>query len=283
MSAPAHCADLSLLAGEPLGATATTAQSWLLVEVPGTWPRDVSDGDGLPEGARSSVRAWLDRTPSSRLLFIRRPGRSRDGRELVLVVHATESSRSVRRLELAEVDDPRALDEAGTDATAAPLVLVCGHGTRDACCALRGTAVFGALSASLGAEQCWISSHQGGHRFAANVLVLPSGVQLGRLSAEEAPDVVARALAGRIDLDRFRGRTMYSPTAQAADIVVRREHGLHGIDDLQLVGVDGETVRFRDSSGREHAAIVEERLGPVVPASCGADPEAQASFTARLV
>ena len=282
MSTPVRCCELSELAGESLGATASTTQSWLLVEVPGTWSRDVSDGDGLPEAARRSVRAWLGRTPSSRLLFIRRPGRSREGRELVFVVHATASEGRVRRLERAQLDRPD-FDESGIDETGSQLVLVCGHGTRDQCCALRGTAVYGALASSLGAEQVWISSHQGGHRFAANVLVLPSGVQLGRVSAAEAPAVVAEALAGRIELDHFRGRATYAPEVQAADIAVRRAFGLDRIDDLRLVEAAGDTVRFRDAPGREHVAIAEQHSGPVVPASCGAEPESQVAFSARVV
>jgi hypothetical protein len=282
VSTPVRCAELSELAGEPLDATASTTQSWLLVEVPGTWSRDVSDGDVLPEAARRSVRAWLDRTPSARLLFIRRPGRSRDGGELAFVVHAAGSQSRVRRLERAQLDDLD-LDESGTDETGSQLVLVCGHGTRDPCCALRGTAVYGALTSSLGPEQVWISSHQGGHRFAANVLVLPSGVQLGRIFVAEAAAVVAETLAGRIELDHFRGRAVYPPEVQAADIAVRRAFGLDGIDDLHVVEVDGNTVRFRDVTGREHVAITEERSGTVVPASCGAEPEPQVAFRARVV
>jgi hypothetical protein len=282
VSTPVRCAEFSELAGESLDATASTTQSWLLVEVPATWSRDVSEGDGLPEAARRSVRAWLERTPSSRLLFIRRPGRSRDRRELAFVVHAAASRSRVRRLELARLDELD-LDESGTDETDSQLVLVCGHGTRDPCCALRGTAVYGVLTSSLGPEQVWISSHQGGHRFAANVLVLPSGVQLGRISVAEAPRVVAAALAGRIELDHFRGRAVYSPEVQAADIAVRRAFGLFGIDDLQLVEADGDTVRFRDVTGREHVAIAEQTAGAVVPASCGAEPEPQAAFSARVV
>jgi hypothetical protein len=281
VSTQVRCAELSELAGEPLGATASTTRSWLLVEVPGTWPRDVSDGDGLPEAARRRVREWLERTPASRLLFIRRPGSPRVERTRAFVVHAAPDQKRVRRFELARLEDLD-LDESGFRETGSQLVLVCGHGTRDPCCALRGTAVYGALASSLGSEQVWISSHQGGHRFAANVLVLPSAVQLGRISAADAPGVVARALAGRIELDRFRGRATYSPEVQAADIAVRRALGLDGLDDLRFVEADGGTVRFRDAEGREHVAVAERRSGPVVPASCGAEPEPQIAFSARL-
>lgn len=283
MSSPPRCADLSELAGETLGATATTTRNWLLVEVPGTWERDVGDGAGLPDDARHAVRTWLEATSSPRVLFVRRPGRTRGGTTLVFVVRARESDGEVRRFELAS---PAALAEVdlmrGGAPSTSPLVLVCGHGTRDACCALRGTAVYGTLAGRLGEEELWLSSHQGGHRFAANVLVLPLGVQLGRVTPGESAAVVEGALSGRIDLAHYRGRSVYAAPVQAAELAVRAELGLNALGDLALVD-DGETVRFRGPDGREHAAIVEERIGPTVPASCGAEPEQQVGFRARVV
>ena len=284
MSTPPRCADLSELAGEPLGATATNVENWLLIEVPGTWQRDVGDGAGLPEEARRVAAEWLESTPSSRLLFVRRPGRARSGGTLAFVVHAGESRVDVRRFELKTPGDLAATDLArGGDQTDARLVLVCGHGMRDACCALRGTAVYAALTETLGEDEVWLSSHQGGHRFAANVLVLPVGVHLGRLAPDSAVPVVVDALAGRIDLAHYRGRVAYPARVQAAELAVRSAEQLVAVDDLGLVAADDTLVRFRSHDGREHAAVVEGRIGPTVPASCGADPEPQAGFTARVV
>jgi len=284
VSTPPRCADLSELAGEPLGATATNVENWLLIEVPGTWQRDVGDGAGLPEEARRGAAEWLESTPSSRLLFVRRPGRARSGGTLAFVVHAGESRVDVRRFELKTPGDLAATDLArGGDQTDARLVLVCGHGMRDACCALRGTAVYAALTETLGEDEVWLSSHQGGHRFAANVLVLPVGVHLGRLAPDSAVPVVVDALAGRIDLAHYRGRVAYPARVQAAELAVRSAEQLVAVDDLGLVAADDTLVRFRSHDGREHAAVVEGRIGPTVPASCGADPEPQAGFTARVV
>jgi len=284
VSTAPRCADLSELAREPLGATATNAENWLLIEVPGTWQRDVGDGAGLPEEARRVAADWLESTPSSRLLFVRRPGRARSGAALAFVVHAGESRAEVRRFELAAAGDLAATDLArGGEETGTRLVLVCGHGMRDACCALRGTAVFGALAEGLGDDEIWLSSHHGGHRFAANVLVLPVGVHLGRLAPESATSAVADALAGRIDLAHYRGRVAYPARVQAAELAVRSAEQLSAVADLGLLAVDDALVRFRSADGREHAAIVEERMGPSVPASCGADPEPQAGFTTRVV
>ena len=278
-----RCSDISLDAGESLAATATTAEHWLLVEVPGSWPRDVSVAGALPEPAHEAVATWLEQIPSSRLLFIRRPGGSAL-RSLVFVIHAAESTAAVRRIELEHPTD-LALVDLGSDGecTDQQLVLVCGHGSRDACCALRGTAVYGALAGRLGNEEVWISSHQGGHRFAPNVLVLPAGLQFGRVDPDEAAFVVARALAGRIELDRYRGRTCYASTVQAAEQSVREARELDGVADLRLAGVEGALVRFRGSDAIEHAALVEEIVVPRVPAGCGADPEAQKTFSAQIV
>jgi hypothetical protein len=283
MNAAQRCSDASEHAHEPLGATATNAENWLLVEVPGTWSRDVSDGAGLPEPTREAVRAWLERTPSSRLLYIRRPGRLRRSGQVAFVVHAGETTTAVRRIEVASAEELAGVDlsHAG-EPRDAQLVLVCGHGSRDQCCSLRGTAVYAALASRLEADEVWISSHQGGHRFAANVLVLPAGVQLGRVTPDEAPYVVARALAGRVVLDRYRGRNVYPQRVQAAERVIREAEGIDTIADLRFAGTSGDHVRFLARDGRDHAAVVEEVVGAVVPASCGADPEPQAAFTARL-
>jgi hypothetical protein len=280
----ARCADLSLDAGESLAATATTAEHWLLVEVPGSWPRDVLAEGALPAPAQRAVIGWLERTPSSRLLFIRRPGRAAK-RSLAFAIHASEAATEVRRIELAgaadlvEVDFDRDGELADLD-----LVLVCGHGSRDACCALRGVAVYGALTGTLDDhEALWVSSHQGGHRFAANVLVLPAGLHLGRVAPEEAPAIVSGALSGRIALDRYRGRTCYPAAVQAAEQVVRGALGLSRVADLRLEAVEGQSVRLRGPNGLKYETLVDEITGPTVPASCGADPEPQGGFSARMV
>jgi hypothetical protein len=277
-----RCADISRTLGEPHFATATTASSWLLVEVPGTWPRDVAAEGSPTPSAQTAVVAWRERTRGYRLLYVRRPGRAR-ARSLVFAVRADESRSEVRRLELGSHDELASIDlDRDGDVVEEQLVLVCGHGARDACCALRGTAVFSALEPSMPEESLWISSHQGGHRFAANVLVLPAGLQFGRVEPEEASGVVSRALSGTIALDRYRGRICFSPEVQAAEHVVRATAGLDHVDDLRLAGVDGDLVRFVARGGAEHAAIVKPFAGPAVPASCGAAPEPQPLLGARL-
>jgi hypothetical protein len=54
------------------------------------------------------------------------------------------------------------------------------------------------------------------------------------------------------------------------------------VGDLRLLGEEAGVVRFADAAGAEHAAVVEQAQGPVVPASCGAAPEPQRRLDARL-
>ncbi len=199
------------------------------------------------------------------------------------MVRAEEREAEVRRIELVSHDDLAHVDlEGGGERVAESLVLVCGHGTRDACCALRGTAVYGALAGEVGDDRLWLSSHHGGHRFAANVLVLPAGVHLGRLDRGNAASVVSLALGGRIELDHYRGRTCYEPRVQAAEIAIRQALGLADLHDLRLIADEASSVRFHVRGGAEQAATIAEIYGPVVPASCGAEPEPQKAFVARL-
>jgi hypothetical protein len=278
-----RCADISEAAGEPISATATTAANWLLVEVRRAWPRDVADDGGLDARSAAKVAAWLEEIAGSKLMFIRRPGKVAGERLLAFVVRATETESHVRRLELDAAGGLGCVDLA-SDGTVVDgqLVLVCGHGTRDACCALRGRAVLGALAGDVAPDDLWLSSHQGGHRFAANVLLLPSGIQLGRVSPENAAPIVGDALAGRISLEHYRGRTAYTRREQAAERVVRESLGLVRASGLTLLGDDGTEVRFVDEGGREHRAVPEELAGPSVPASCGIEPEPQRHVAASL-
>ena len=278
-----RCSDVSRAEKEPLAATASTTKEWLLVEVPGSWPRDVAIEGPLPAPAHAAVAAWLEETPWSRALFVRRPGRARAAPQMLRVV-STEGRAEVRRFAVERHEDLADADlEHGGEQVQTRLVLVCGHGSRDQCCATRGTAVFGALLDALGDDEAWISSHQGGHRFAGNALLLPEGIQLGRLGAESAPAVVERVRAGRIELAHYRGRTYHDAPVQAAEHAIREASGLVGVDDLRLVGVEGATVRFRDQDGAVHEAVVEKEVGPVVPASCGAPPEPQELLVARVI
>jgi hypothetical protein len=140
--------------------------------------------------------------------------------------------------------------------------------------------VFDALASEVDPTLLWQSSHHGGHRFAANLLALPTGIQLGRISPAQATAAATLLAEGRIPLEHYRGRTLYEPRAQAAEVEVRRRLGLDRVDDLELGGDDGERVTFVHATG-EVAVTVEERPGPVIAVSCGQEAEETVAFSVR--
>jgi hypothetical protein len=127
--------------------------------------------------------------------------------------------------------------------------LVCTNGARDPCCAIRGPAVAQALERVLPGH-VYECSHLGGHRFAANVLVLPDGLCFGRLDVRAAVALASELEEGRLPLDHLRGRTSLTPEQQAAEILVRRELGLTGLDDLRHI----EATIFELADGRRATA-----------------------------
>jgi hypothetical protein len=259
------CAAASLAGGEPLAGTATVASDWLLVEARGAWGRDAVADSGLAGDVQDALAAF-----PGKVLLVRRP--ERRGGVTVIRARSEESGGSAIRQETGSLGELPAIDfEAGED-VAGPIFLVCAHGRRDACCARLGLPLFDALNSQLLPTHLWQSSHLGGHRFAPNVVVLPYGIQLGRIPLERAADVVDLLTAGRIPLDLYRGRTIYAPHVQAAEIAVRSITGAVGIGDLRLVGDDDGRVTFATRAG-ELTVRVEQRPGPLVPASCGAEPE----------
>jgi len=260
------CSASSLAAGEPLAGTATHASRWLLVEARGAWARDVEETK-LP----AETRALLDGF-DGRAQLIRRPDR-RHGRQLIFVAEGQEDGGTLRC-----VDSPERVDAA--EPVDGPLLLVCCHGRRDPCCARFGTPVFDALRAHLPDAAVWQSSHLGGHRFAANVLVLPSGVLLGRVRPHDAHTVATEIAAGRIPLDHYRGRTFQPPEAQAADAAVREHLGLTGLADVRLLSANGGRVRLATPVG-EIDATVDTQPGPPLRDSCGKEPAASIRYSVR--
>jgi len=268
------CSESSLTAGEPLAGTAAVATSWLLVEVRGAWGRDAVADSGLT-GPVQSVLAGFP----GKALLVRRP----DRRGGVSLVHARagEGGGTAVGLELGSLEELPAVTLEEGAPIAGPIFLVCAHGRRDPCCARLGGPFYEALASELPPGRLWQSSHLGGHRFAPNVLVLPDGIQLGRIPVERAREVVDLLTRGRIPLDLYRGRTIYAAPVQAAEILIRSATGCDGVADLRLVSHVAGRVTFSTPAG-ELATRVVERPGPVVPVSCGAEPEPTTTWVASL-
>jgi len=278
---PDACVQISADHGESLHGTAPEEpQGYLLIEETRPWgDTGALASDLLPAMLRERCqRAGL------RALFIRRPGRYATDRRTCFVAHAGYDGGWVQR---ATVDDPQELLDVDLEALARgdrpafgdahdePLVLACTHGKVDACCAELGRPVARELHAALG-DRVWQCSHLGGCRFAANALVLPRGIMVGRLRAGNAAAAVRDALADRPPLEHYRGRAGASAAVQVAEAHLRRRLSLPALRDIEVLGhrtlPDGaEEVALRTAGQRWALRLLLREQGPARPYGCGDD------------
>ena len=275
---PHGCATVARTLGETPEGTATPMRSWLLIEHPEAWTRDVADrvlAGALPR-PRLRELAELRRRHGLRPLLVRRPGyrAGRPARRTVLVggVGGGPAGRWLERLELADLRELADLDlgavATGTGGLGTPVTGavfgVCTHGSKDMCCATLGRPVAKAL-ADAAPGRVWETTHLGGDRFAGNVLVLPAGFLYGHVSAATAAKLAAASDDGRVLPELLRGRTSVDMRAQVAEIAVRRVTGLHGVDDVEPVGEDGTGLVVVRAGG----ARIGVRLGRHPLGVCG--------------
>ena len=278
------CSAVSLAAGEPLAATASRIDHWILLEYRGLWNRDVLGGSTLSPAVKSHLRQQLAELGRARLLFVKKPerrahrrrqvyvGTSRPGEERVLALELDDEE------ELVGVDFLAALSGTAGHATPVehPLFVVCTHGKRDRCCAKNGRPLYDALRHATDPGRVWQSTHVGGDRFAGNVVTLPHGLYYGRVAPGDADALLESHAGDQIDLARFRGRSAYSFPEQAAEQAIREAEGILAIGGLALVGTErlargSWRVGFRAPGGVVHEVdVVEETAAEPAFLTCGA-------------
>jgi hypothetical protein len=178
------------------------------------------------------------RLPHARVLFVRRVPRRASSRIAVFLATSTRERCELRGLEVERYDELAGVDFATAgEPVGHPLFLVCTHGKHDRCCARLGRPVYEALREQVEDGWVWQSSHVGGDRFAGNVVALPDGVYYGRVEPAETWPVVEAALARRVHLPCYRGRSCYGFAAQAAELAVREATRELGVDDVLVRSV----------------------------------------------
>ena len=109
------CSDVSRDNGEPLGATASRIDHWLLVEYRGLWGPDALRASGLSDQVKQRLREQVHARPRSRLLFLRRPDRRGRAELRAYAATSREGEESLRCMSFSSYEDLRTLDltEAG--------------------------------------------------------------------------------------------------------------------------------------------------------------------------
>jgi hypothetical protein len=277
------CAVVARLRGGTAAGTAAYMTSWLLVENPGPWPTDALQ-QVLDEAFTPDQRDHVDELQAQgmRMLLIRRPGRHK------------RSSRHERRVYFGGMGGPRgrwmesirvnSLSELATldlnaiasgdgglgEPVDGPMFLICTHGAKDMCCALLGRPLAASLSGSY-PDNVWEVSHLGGDRWAGNLLVVPHGFLHGQLDPTEAHGVARAAFEGEVEPEYLRGRTS-APTGwmQYAEIAVRKQTGLRGLDDVLAVSeepveidLESNARRVRVRAGRQTLDVLISRWSSI--------------------
>ncbi|MFK5633097.1 MULTISPECIES: sucrase ferredoxin [unclassified Ornithinimicrobium] len=243
-----RCSDAARERQDPLVGTAPPQRRLLLVEQESGWAFDGFASLPVPQDVKDEVRRRVE-DAGGRTMLIRRPGRrsstvcslrawcvvdprARAGSRVTWGTWACPSELlgAVERLEELrdEVDRADTADGAPGPASSTGhderLVLVCTHGTKDVCCAVRGRPVAVRLAQEW-PEETWECTHTGGDRFAANVVLLPDGATYGSLDVDTAPGVVRAHRAGAPDTAHLRGVTGHPRPVQAAVVAVHEQLG----------------------------------------------------------
>ena len=294
----AYCAAVSSGNAEPLAATASRIDNWLVLEYRGLWNRDVLGASRLSADLKAHLREQLRLLGPSRLLFVKKPNRRALERRQVWFGTSTPGAERFYHLEVDHLEDLLGFDFAAsldTDELPGvpldhPLLVVCTHGKRDRCCAKNGYPLYDALCRETESDWVWQSTHVGGDRFAGNVVVLPEALYYGRAGPDDVGALLEAHAEGRIDPECYRGRAAYTFPVQAAEQGIREAERLLGIDDLAFVscrprGEDAWRVRFSRSDGAVFEAdVVAELADEPVFLTCGAaEPSRPRHFTASAI
>jgi hypothetical protein len=292
----ALCADVAEAASEPLGATASRVDRWLLVEYRGLWDRDVLGGSLLSEALKAHLSDQLARLGHSRLLFIKQPPRRGKIRRMLYLGNSRVGEERLYALEFEHHDDLLAYDFAdallGGEMPGVPvehpLMIVCTHGKRDRCCAKYGRPLYDGLKGKIDPAWVWQSTHVGGDRFAGNLVVLPEGLCFGRVGDDDLDPLLDRYFDRELYLDRYRGRSAYTFVVQAAELAVREAEGFAGIDDVSLRKVekhgDGWRVTLRARGALRKVEVEVEVTDEPVYMTCGSvTPQRPRRHLARIL
>ncbi len=261
---PERCAWQATERDDPMLGTAFPASRILLVEQPGGWgPAGLLASQFDPQLATELANTMGKQ--GIRILAIRRPGRApQPERRRWGLADCRPGSQSMTWGTFAA--DAELLEPLVGVRDDRPVYAICAHGTHDMCCAIQGRPVAAALE-----RQCpgrvWECSHVGGDRFSANVLVLPTGQQYGRVDEDTTGELARATEAGRVLPRLLRGQVGLAPAVQAAIAHAQQELDLTVVGQVRALasetGEDGnQLVRLETERGNFSVAVQKESGTP---------------------
>ncbi|WP_273426288.1 sucrase ferredoxin [Marinobacter sp.] len=265
------CAIESVNSGDPLAGTGTHPERNLLISWPRRkWSRSLRIATDMNPELQDQVETMAE--AGRRVNLIHRRGWPERLHRLYLFPE--NLCFDIKREALSEFLDAlragRSLAKWTPKRPSSNLILCCTHGKKDKCCAKFGYTTYRALvkeAEHKGSEiDIWESSHLGGCRLAASVVVFPALRKYGRISQEDVGSLVEHEAAGRIYLPCYRGSSILAPVQQCAETAA-----LRWLEEQKLAATlaIGETVHNQDGSVvvpiRWHHA---NEIGGILEARC---------------
>jgi hypothetical protein len=208
------CSVVSKATREEPAGCGTPFVGYLGIEVAPPWKHDITESSRFPEGLRKAVERAQDAGVIGKFTTLfPDPVYSREGYVRALYLHkppgpfvayekreyAVPEGEIVPLVEaLAEgLDGLSCFQRYEEDTSRVRDILVCTHGSHDACCGKFGYPVYATLrygyaAASEGQLRVWRTSHIGGHRFAPTLIDFPEGRYWGHLEPEAIEKLVLR-------------------------------------------------------------------------------------------
>ncbi|WP_447956113.1 sucrase ferredoxin [Vreelandella sp. EE7] len=276
------CADLSREQSDPLAGSAAHAERNLLLSWPrAKWQRNLRHASDMSDtlvemldqmagnGRRVNLihRQGQDATRHTVFLMPERQRFSVARDELTLFLAAWQNADSLERWEQA----PPVHD----------LILCCTHGKKDKCCAKYGYKTFKALAHTVAEHHLpfdvWESSHLGGCRLAASVILLPNARKYGRITPEQTLDFLQTEANGLRFLPGYRGGSQLTPAQQSAELALLERLSTQASQpQLTLLDESGgeheRTLRWRcEQQGAQSEAQVHCQATPLMRVDSCAD------------
>ncbi len=244
------CSELSIQTSEPFIGSAAQTNRFLLLENNAAWGAKALAESNIPDSVKRVLIDFQKTNPLIKVLLVHRPQTIGSNQLRLFMVSITDQAQITLEFSLDKYEDLLDLDFLDIFDHPArytpknwgePLLLVCTNGRRDPCCSRLGLPVYLTLNDATKESPVplvWQCSHVGGHRFAANLLVLPQGLLYGRVNPHSALKILRATQAGQIYLPNLRGRTAYPPAAQAAEAALLQTLDQTALDTLQLKQVE---------------------------------------------
>ncbi|WP_249978634.1 sucrase ferredoxin [Vreelandella olivaria] len=259
------CADLSLEQDDPLAGSAAHLERNLLISWPrAKWLRTMRHASDMSD----TLKQTLDSIAGNgrRINLIHR--QQQDATQHQIFLMPEKRCFSVPREQLVvfltawQNDSP--LDRWEQSLLEHDLVLCCTHGKKDKCCAKYGYQTYKALTKTVAEHQLpfdvWESSHLGGCRLAASLILLPHVRKYGRITpAQVLPFLHSEARNERY-LPCYRGDSQLTPAQQCSQLAALNHLSNSGYQpQLTLIEDKGNEqerlIRWQWQLGQTHGQL----------------------------